>query len=62
MTDDAPLLPPVRLIHERLTRNQRERQLLRTLLRLAIRNSEVQPYRSPGDPLRMANGQEGVAR
>jgi hypothetical protein len=35
MYDDATLLPPVSLIHERLTRNQRERHRLRTLLRLA---------------------------
>ena len=42
MPNDAPLLPPVRVIHERLTRNQRERRLLRTLLRLALRDNEDQ--------------------
>ncbi|MFI5454205.1 MAG: hypothetical protein ACHRXM_02020 [Isosphaerales bacterium] len=36
MSHDAPLLPPVRVINERLTQNQRERRRLRTLLRLAI--------------------------
>jgi hypothetical protein len=34
--DDHIQLPPVRVINERLTRNQRERRRLRTLLRLAI--------------------------
>jgi len=36
MLDDATLLPPLPLIHERLTRNAKERSRLRTLLRLAV--------------------------
>jgi hypothetical protein len=36
MSNEASLLPPLTMIHERLTRNQRERHRLRTLLRLAI--------------------------
>jgi hypothetical protein len=36
MTNDMSLLPPLKVIHEQLTRNQRERRRLRTLLRLAI--------------------------
>jgi hypothetical protein len=36
MTDETTLLPSLRIIHERLTRNQRERRRLRTLLKLAI--------------------------
>jgi hypothetical protein len=30
------LLPPARVIHDRLTKNERERRRLRTLLRLVI--------------------------
>jgi hypothetical protein len=36
MVDDVSLLPPLGVIHDRLTRNQQERRRLRTLLRLAI--------------------------
>jgi hypothetical protein len=36
MLDEETLLPPVRVLHERLTRNIRERDRLRTLLRLAV--------------------------
>jgi hypothetical protein len=36
MSDCERLLPPPHVIHERLTRNQRERHLLRALLRLTI--------------------------
>ena len=42
MTDDTTLLPPVRLIHERLTSNQRERARLRVLLRLALEAADGQ--------------------
>ncbi len=42
MNDNASLLPPVRVINERLTHNQRERRRLRTLLRLAIEVSHEQ--------------------
>jgi len=35
MYDTKTLLPPVEVIHDRLTHNQRERHRLRTLLRLA---------------------------
>lgn len=40
MSEASPLLPPIGLIHDRLTRNQRERRVLRTLLRLAVRTEE----------------------
>jgi hypothetical protein len=36
MWDKDRLLPPLRIIHERLTRNRREHRLLRTLHRLAV--------------------------
>jgi hypothetical protein len=37
LTDPArDLLPSVRTIHDRLTKNERERRRLRTLLKLAI--------------------------
>ena len=39
--DCERLLPPAQVIHERLTRNQRERRLLRALLRLAIDAKEI---------------------
>jgi hypothetical protein len=40
MSDCEQLLPPVHVIHARLTRNQRERRLLRTLLRLVMTEAE----------------------
>jgi hypothetical protein len=46
MYDDATLLPSVTLIYERLTRNQRERHRLRTLLRLARHASDDRQGRS----------------
>src|SRR4051812_35845919 len=52
MFDDATLLPPVSLIHERLTRNQRERNRLRILLRLARNAAEewrCQPHETRHD-------------
>jgi hypothetical protein len=36
MFDEETLLPPLPIIHARLTRNARERSRLRMLLRLAI--------------------------
>jgi hypothetical protein len=43
-TDQPPLLPELREIHDRLTRNQRERRLLRTLQRLVLRHQdELEP-------------------
>ncbi len=44
-----PLLPPPQAIHERLTRNQRERRRLRALLRLV--NQETEDKSSPPAPL-----------
>ena len=35
-SDRDTLLPPVHVINDRLTRNQRERHVLRTLLRLIV--------------------------
>ena len=43
MYDDTTLLPPVAVIQERLTRNQRERHRLRTLLRLVRSADEDRP-------------------
>ncbi len=40
MPDCSSLLPPARVIHERLTRNQRERHLLRALLRLTLLDTD----------------------
>jgi hypothetical protein len=37
---DRDLLPPIPVIADRLTRNQRERNLLRALFRLAVRASQ----------------------
>jgi hypothetical protein len=42
MTDNSALLPPIRLITQRLTQNQRERRRLRTLLRLALEVDDEQ--------------------
>jgi len=47
MADDRELLPPLPLIRDRLTRNQRERSLLRALFRLAVRASQDQPQPEP---------------
>jgi hypothetical protein len=41
--EPEPLLPPLRAIHERLTRNRREHRLLRTLHRLVIEAGEPIP-------------------
>jgi hypothetical protein len=40
MLDDQTLLPPLAVIHERLTRNARERDRLRTLQRLIVQARE----------------------
>ena len=61
MHDDDPLLPPLPVIRDRLTRNQRERSLLRALFRLAVRTAGDQPRRTPHEPLRQADSPE-VAR
>jgi hypothetical protein len=47
MYDDTTLLPPVAVIHERLTLNQRERHRLRTLLRLVRAAEEDRPQTAP---------------
>jgi hypothetical protein len=49
MPECDQLLPPLGLIHERLTRNQRERQLLRTLLKLTLRDAQERA-RQDGKP------------
>jgi hypothetical protein len=43
MSDRDRLLPPAEFIHRRLTRNQLERRLLRSLLRLVIDAEEIYP-------------------
>lgn len=40
MADYESLLPPLPVIRDRLTRNQRERSILRALFRLAVRVSQ----------------------
>jgi hypothetical protein len=49
MYDDTTLLPLVAVIHERLTRNQRERHRLRTLLRLARAADDDKTQIAPDD-------------
>jgi hypothetical protein len=40
VNDGVNLLPPIALINEQLTRNERERRRLRTLLKLAIEEAD----------------------
>jgi exoribonuclease R len=49
--DDAPLLPPVETLYVRLAENLRERRMLRTLLRLALREQKFREE-SNGNPTR----------
>jgi len=57
MPESDQLLPPVDVIHERLTRNQRERRLLRTLLRLTI-DADKAGRQTAQDPRQTAVGRE----
>ena len=41
MTDLDSLIPPAPIVREQLARNIRERRILRSLLQLAIRSSEI---------------------
>jgi hypothetical protein len=43
VSDDESLLPPLPVIRDRLTRNQRERTVLRALFRLAVRADRDKP-------------------
>jgi hypothetical protein len=61
MADETSLLPPVRVIHDHLTRNQRERRRLRTLLRLAIEVDDERRRQAPVTPQPEAPRPEGVA-
>ena len=61
MHDDEPLLPPLPVIRDRLTRNQRERNLLRALFRLALRAAEGQPNRKRDEPTHEAD-RRGVSQ
>jgi hypothetical protein len=61
MYDDATLLPPLPLIHSRLTRNAKERHRLRTLLRLAIEardDAERTAAQAAPEPRPQAAGRE----
>jgi hypothetical protein len=49
MYDDATLLPPAQVIHERLSLNQRERHRLNTLLRLVRHAEEDRRHPAPDD-------------
>ncbi|HZW33451.1 MAG TPA: hypothetical protein VFF52_22220 [Isosphaeraceae bacterium] len=42
MYDNTSLLPPIRVINEKLTQNQRERRRLHALLRLALEADDDQ--------------------
>jgi hypothetical protein len=61
MTDEVSLLPPIRVINERLTRNERERRRLRTLLRLALEVNDERRRQVPTVPRPEAARPEGVA-
>jgi hypothetical protein len=50
MVDEVSLLPPIRVINERLTRNERERRRLRTLLRLALEVNDERRQQAPTAP------------
>jgi hypothetical protein len=58
--DDPRLLPPAHVVHEHLTRNQRERRRLRTILRL-IHETDQDAEREPSEPRQAARRREGAA-
>ena len=61
MLNDESLFPPLPVIQERLTRNQRERSLLRALFRLALRAERDLPPWIAHEPRHEAAG-KGAAR
>jgi hypothetical protein len=58
MHNDESLIPPLSVIQDRLTRNQRERSLLRALFRLAIRATKDQPSHEVHEPRQEAKRRE----
>lgn len=60
MSEHEKLIPPPPVVRDRLARNIRERRLLRSLLRLAVRAVE-EPRLATPDPRQQAAGQ-GVDR
>jgi hypothetical protein len=58
MSECDRLLPPAQTLHERLTRNQRERRLLRTLLRLVMREETDSARQTASEPRQTAAGRE----
>jgi hypothetical protein len=58
LCDEAPLLPSADVIHDRLTRNERERRLLHALLRLSLRHPDQQPRHDARQPRQQAPGRE----
>jgi hypothetical protein len=62
MSDVSTLIPPADVIHERLTKNQRERKVLRDLLRLSVRATEVdlKPVPLAADRLKPASQRQGA--
>jgi hypothetical protein len=56
MHNDESLIPPLSVIQDRLSRNQRERSLLRALFRLAIRATKNQPSHDVHEPRHEAEG------
>jgi hypothetical protein len=61
MYDEATLLPSARVIHERLSLNQRERHRLHTLLRLVRHAEEDRRQQASADRQPEATRPEGVA-
>jgi hypothetical protein len=58
MPNNDSLLPPLPLIRDRLTRNQRERSLLRALFRLAVRAKKELTHDNAHEPRHEAAGRE----
>lgn len=56
MVDDDPVLPPLSVLKDRLSRNQRERDQLRTLFRLVLRTSGERADRKLPTPRYEADG------
>ena len=56
MADDKSLLPPLPVVRDHLTRNQRERSILRALFRLAVHATQKKSEPKPPTPRHEADG------